>query len=80
MLFNCFDGYHLGRGAWLGNGLMGLFIIALVAVIIILLFKKDSTPTKRKTNNDAMKLLDKKFVTGELTEEEYIHRKNLLKK
>ena len=64
-----------------GSGLlmflvMGIKILILIVLIVILIkfLKNYATDT-----NKALGLLDEKFVNGEITEEEYIKRKAILK-
>jgi uncharacterized membrane protein len=53
----------------LGVGLIGLFVVLLFVVIFIVLFggKKDYT----EVMSDARKLLDERYVKGEITQKEY---------
>lgn len=55
---------------------MGIKIVILIALIIIAvkLFKKYANH-----NRKALGILDEKFVNGEVTEEEYLKRKTILK-
>jgi putative membrane protein len=55
---------------------MGINIIIVIALIIIAvkLFKKYANH-----NRKALCILDEKFVNGEITEEEYLKRKTILK-
>jgi len=65
-----------------GSGLlifleMGIKILVLIALIVILIkFLKNYTTS----TNKALGLLDEKFANGEITEEEYIKRKVILKR
>ena len=56
---------------------MGIKILVLIALIVILIkFLKNYTTS----TNKALGLLDEKFANGEITEEEYIKRKVILKR
>mgnify|MGYP007094617956 CR=1 FL=1 len=69
-----------GRAFWGNNGCFGFnyfsywhFIV--IGVIIVLLFvalKNKNT----KNNDEIIDILDKKFVNGEISEEEYLNKKN----
>lgn len=75
-------GYQ-GNNVCFGNNLMGsgwhFFIMAgvllLIVAIIIFIVRKN---THGQVNNAAFELLKMKFVQGEITEEEYLKRKNTL--
>ena len=67
--FGCFGGYY--------SLLMLVAGIAITIIVAVLIYKLI------KTNNgddDALELLKLKFVKGEISEEEYISKKNALKK
>jgi len=73
-----------GRAFWGNNGCFGFnyfsywhFIV--IGVIIVLLFvalKNKNT----KNNDEIIDILDKKIVNGEISEEEYLNKKNILRK
>jgi putative membrane protein len=68
-------GYEMmnGFGIW-GGIIMGFGILVLILGAIYL-YKHNTN-----TNNDALEFLKKKFVKGEITEEEYLNKKSLLLK
>lgn len=76
MLGNCFgwgSGYFYG-----GWGMMiaaGFIVLALAAIAISYLARKKD---HNKTNDLALETLNIRFVKGEITEDEYIKRKNIL--
>lgn len=75
VLGNCFRGVGMMRGG-LGGALM---VIVVVAVVIGLVYFIKKTGTgKGKNDNEALKMLKLKFAQGEITEEEYLKRKNIL--
>jgi len=75
LLDNCFRGFGMMRG-----GFGGAFLaIVLVAVVIgAIYFIKKSGTGKGKKDNEALQMLKMKFAQGEITEEEYLRRKNIL--
>lgn len=66
------DGLIRGYGAF---GMFGLIILILVAVLVIYLIMKN-----KKTNPDdeILEILKRRYVEGEITEEEYIQKRNVL--
>ncbi len=54
---------------------MGLFLLAVV-VLLVIVFKKSKKSTGGQT---ALESLDMRFASGEITEEEYLQRKRILK-
>lgn len=76
--------YFIGSGlcgsSGLFGGLWGWFIavgfIILIATVIFLLISKRRHPA---SSSGALGELDRKFALGEITEEEYLRRKSILK-
>jgi len=52
--------------------------IVLAAILVYRLVKKSSSNVVRSSN--ALDMLDEKFALGEISEEEYLNKKKLLKK
>ena len=81
---------YYGNGI-IGNG-MTIFIIVLVILVGVYFIvklsmnsnnKKDMTNESNNTNNvnrNAMNILDERYVRGEISEEEYDHKKEQLRK
>ncbi len=74
------NGFGRGFGGSSGSFFlitMGIRIIILIAIIFIIvkLFKKYTN-----SSNSALKILDEKFAKGEISEEEYLKRKNIISK
>jgi putative membrane protein len=57
-----------------GGIIMGIFLLILILVAIYVYRKNNDT------SSSALELLKMKFVKGEITEEEYINKKNTLLK
>jgi putative membrane protein len=74
-----FGGYGYGSLSSIGYGgmflAMGLRMIVFVVVIVLAvkLFKNFTNKS-----NDAMKILNEKYASGEITQEEYLKRKAIL--
>lgn len=72
----CFSG--LGMGAWGPWGmLIGLGITILVVSLVIILFQRNR---RSNTNEHLLDVLKERYVNGEITEEEYLTKKNILNK
>ncbi|MCG8540697.1 MAG: SHOCT domain-containing protein [Clostridia bacterium] len=66
------------RFGWMGGGFMMLFLPLIMGLIFYSIFR--SSRRNNSTNsNRALEILDEKFALGEITEEEYLRRKKLLK-
>lgn len=77
MMFN--NGFGNGYGCSFGmfNSFWGMAMMFLIIAIVVLLVVKHSR--SKSTNVSAINLLDIKFASGEITEEEYQQRKRVLK-
>ncbi|MBC2581708.1 SHOCT domain-containing protein [Clostridium sp. DJ247] len=66
--------YNYGLGTW-GFLMMGIRMLLFVVLIVlgIKLIKNYIS-----SSNNAIKILDEKFAKGEISEEEYIKRKNFI--
>jgi putative membrane protein len=58
-------------------GFMMIFWMVLIAAVVYFLYKKYNSTG---SNSEALELLRLKFAKGEITEEEYITKKNVLMK
>jgi putative membrane protein len=65
------------HGLWFSgwNWLIGIGVLLLVVAVTYLIVKRNR---KTETNSDALEILKLKYAKGEITEEEYISRKNVL--
>lgn len=74
-----FGGYGLGSGGSFGFGwmflAMGFRLLIFIGLIVltIKLFKKYNNKS-----NSSLRILDEKFASGEISEEEYLKRKAIL--
>lgn len=69
-------GFAGGWSSWMIVPMMFRFLIIIAVIYFgIKLFKSHIT-----NNNHAIKLLDEKFDMGEMSEEEYLMRKNILRR
>ena len=58
-----------------------MFIWLLVIVLLVLYFEKNRNHSKYRTLEESpLEVLDKRYVSGEITEEEYKSKRELLKK
>jgi len=70
----------IGRHA-LGGGLMGvmmIFWLVIIGAAVYFVYQKYNRGSRG--NNEALELLKMKLVNGEITEEEYTNKKNVLLK
>jgi putative membrane protein len=75
-----------GWGGWLAGGLMMLLFWGLLVAAVVVLVRgagpqgRPGTPSTRDGQDGAgaRRTLDERFARGELTEEEYLHRRELL--
>lgn len=63
----------------LGGGLMMLFWPLLIGLVVYFLVKSNNG-NHRGQHSSALDLLDEKYAAGEIPEEEYLHKKKMLKK
>ena len=70
-------GYNMMRG---GTGMMIIPII-LIAVVIFLVYKQGGNNKFRdiSSKDNALDILNQRFASGEINEEEYNKKKNILK-
>ena len=75
-----------GWGGWLVGGLMMLLFWGLLIAVVVVLVRaagsagRPGGPSTRDSQPeaDALRILDERFARGELTEDEYLHRRELL--
>jgi len=61
-----------------GSRVLGLLVIVIVAFLIYKLYKKNNT--NNTNNEDLLEMLKMKYIKGEITEEEYNKKREMLKK
>lgn len=71
-------GYGFSRFGMMGGGFMMLLWPLVIGVILYFTFKS-SNRHHSINNNRALEILDEKFASGEITEEEYLHKKKIIK-
>lgn len=71
----------MNRGPWMfqGGGIMGIIVIAVIAYFLIKYFDENKSKTNnfRKQDN-AMDIIDERYAKGEIDDEEYNRRKQIL--
>lgn len=76
MNWGCFNGFGFMHGGW------GLFLgfggLILLAVVIFAIFKSTNRSNHHSSNADALDVLNARYARGEIDEEEYLRRKDLL--
>lgn len=79
----CHDYFTTGGGFWT----MGIIGLALVLIVLYFIYKnsKDKSESnytnseKRSSKNEALEILNRKFANGEISEEEYLRKRTILK-
>jgi putative membrane protein len=69
----CFDWF--GSSPWFMWG--GMLMLFVIAALIVILFIKSKDKVKHQ-NSDALEILKIKLVKGEITEEEYLRKREIL--
>lgn len=71
-----------GGGMWSGMGIGMIFMgtVYILALVFLAVFIFKGTKKKQSNNSFALEILNKRFATGEISEEEYIKRKEILRK
>lgn len=77
-------GFGEGNGCF-GNGFMNsgwhiLILLAIVATIVVITYLLVHNRNKKSASAAVLELLKMKYVQGEITEEEYLKRKEVLDK
>ena len=75
-----------GREFWGSNGCFGfnyfpywhLIVIGVIIILVFIVLKNKKSNTKN--SDEIIDILNRKFVNGEISEEEYINKKNILTK
>ena len=74
-----------GWGAWLGMGIMMLLFFAVIAAVVVVLLRPPRRqehpappPAPPPVEDPALRILDERFARGEIDEQEYRSRRDLL--
>jgi putative membrane protein len=75
------DGFSLA--GWWGMGVGTVLFWALVALFVVLVVRatagsRTTPPGASSRGDEARRILDERFARGEITEEEYLHRREVL--
>ena len=67
-------------GMFEGGGILGLILIAIIAYFLIKYFNENKNVSNRfNKKENAIDLLNARYAKGEIDDEEYNRRKNILK-
>ena len=76
--------FHMNPFAYGFWGVMMIFPMILWILLIVLIVKlfqdKNSSTSPKETNNKALDILKERFAKGEIDEEEFLRKKELLDK
>ncbi len=73
------SGNWMGHGFWL-NGWSWLIIIGFLLIVVAVTYLLVKKNKKIDTSSEALEILKFKYAKGEITEEEYVNRKNVLER
>lgn len=76
---NAYGRYNMMGGGWLMMLLPVLLIGFAVYAIMRTSQNNSNNNSHYNSNNDALNILNKRYAQGEISEEEYIQKKNILK-
>lgn len=65
-------------GDWLGMGLVMVAFWSVIVVAAAALIRSLGHPDPRQAGDDPGQILDQRFARGEITDDEYTHRRELL--
>ena len=73
-----------GWGAWLGGSLMMVVFWGLVAWVVVTLVRHSNATNREPTSDagpgDAMAVLERRFAAGEIDEDEFRRRRDVLRR
>lgn len=78
-ILNGFGRYNMMGGGWLMMLVPVLFIGLAIYAFMKISQNNSNNKTHNNSNNDALNILNKRYAQGEISEEEYIQKKNILK-
>jgi len=70
------NGDHMGRGWWWAMGIGWLIFLVLIGVVIVVVARH--VTTTRTRSSSAKDLLAERFARGEIDEDEYRKRRDIL--
>ncbi|MDC7222263.1 MAG: SHOCT domain-containing protein [Spirochaetales bacterium] len=70
--------FGYGRFAWGGVALL-ILVLVLLAVFLYLIFRKGGFSHHSSQGESPLDLLQKRFVNGEISKDEYLEKKEILK-
>ncbi len=72
-------GPSFGHGSWFMGGVMPILFWILIAYIVVSVLKSLFSLGRVSKDDSALETLRNKFAAGEINEQEYLERKNVLK-
>ena len=76
MMYQWGGGYGNGLAAWAGAFMVILFIAVVIG--LVLLVRAFNSKSQKTTNDEAMDILKKRYVNGEIDQKEYEEKRNTL--
>ncbi len=69
---------HWQSGNWLAMSLVMVVCVALIATAVVVVVRSLRDRDLRPTGEEARRVLDQRFARGEISEDEYTRRRELL--
>lgn len=79
MMFNGFGGPGFGIGSGMFAMMAVMMIIKFAIIVGIIVFGVKFAKNYLANSSGALKILDEKFAKGEISEEEYLKKRNIIK-
>ncbi|MGB4661202.1 MAG: SHOCT domain-containing protein, partial [Mobilitalea sp.] len=60
--------------------MIGVVVLTVLGIVALINYLQLSSKTNERSNNNALNILNERYASGEITEEEYNQKKSQLKK
>ncbi|WP_312652503.1 SHOCT domain-containing protein [Aminipila sp.] len=73
-------GYGMMGYGWGWFMMIGVVVLTVLGIVALINYLQLSSKTNERSNNNALNILNERYASGEITEEEYNQKKSQLKK
>jgi len=73
-------GYGMMGYGWGWFMMIGVVVLTVVGIVALINYLQLTSKTNERSNNNALNILNERYASGEITEEEYNQKKSQLKK
>ncbi len=73
-------GYGMMGYGWGWFMMIGVVVLTVLGIVTLINYLQLSSKTNERSNNNALNILNERYASGEITEEEYNQKKSQLKK